>query len=136
MARHVKRHARIAIRGPLGILVVAPKKHHSFNLVGGKASKAEDLRSAAIRERNEEIGKGARTTKLEPHSIHYSFKSGYGKRQRELHRVYSAMLKKGSPKPRHEIKVLKWVNRKNLGRTKLAFPANWVVPKLLGRRPK
>ncbi len=133
----MKRHGRVAIRGPKGILVVA-KPGHAFNLPGGKAEKGENQLEAAGRERKQELGKRVKLSRLRFHSDHLEAKFEGGKRSsREFHRVYTATLRKnGVPKPRHEIKKMAWVNRANLSKTKLAFPANYVVPKLLGRKWK
>ena len=132
----MKRHARIAIMHPeKGILVVA-KKGHAFNLTGGAAEQYEALKSAAVRERREEIGRAVRTTGLVFHSDHLIKKPAKkkgGKIVPEFHRVFTARLKPGAqPRPGDEVNWAKWVNSKNFGKTPLAAPADMVVPMLLG----
>ncbi len=132
----MKQHARVAIIHPdNGILVVA-KKRHAYNLTGGAAKKYEALKTAAVRERRQEIGKKVKTTGLAWHSDHLIKKPAKkkgGKMVPEFHRVYTAQLKQGAqPKPSHEVKRAQWANRRNFRKIRLAAPADMVVPMLLG----
>lgn len=133
----IKRHARIAIIDPSrGVLVVA-KRGHPFNLPGGKAKKNESLKSTVVRERRQEIGKNVKIAGVQWHSDHLIKKGRKGEPAPEFHKVFVAQLKQnGHPEPHHEVKRMKWVNLKNLGRAKLAAPADFVVPMLLGKRWK